>query len=134
VEYKTEVLSVLEEEVPESLLPTFPAFIATAERLSEQAASPDRKAIYYRECLLGLLLMDRERFLPALPQEARIALRAVARSLITATFPNPSLSAAVVLKFVGRLEDAAFLDAHRPEDPTCAKVFNDTAQLLRSRH
>jgi hypothetical protein len=133
-EYKTEVLSVLQEEVPDTLVPVLPAFISWAETLSEETLRQDEKAEYSCECLLSLLLTDRERLLPALPQSARSALRTVARRLIGATFPNASVSAAVVLEAVGRAEDAAFLEAHRPEYPTLAKVFLGAAQTLRNLH
>ena len=58
-------------------------------------------------------------------------MRAVARGLIAATFPNPSPLAAVMLEVVGRPEDADFLDAHCPAYPTLAKVFHDAARVLR---
>ncbi len=134
VTYKTRVLVVLEEDVPDALITILPAFIATAEALSEQTLKQDRDAEYYCECMLSLLLTDRERLLPALPENTRSALRTVARRLISATFPNPSVSAAVVLEIIGRPEDAPFLEAHCPEYPTLAKVFRDAAQALRNLH
>ncbi|WP_224250038.1 HEAT repeat domain-containing protein [Hyalangium gracile] len=132
--HKTRVLVVLEEDVPDELVPVLPAFIASAEALDEQALSHDRDAAYYCECLLSMHLSDRERLLPALPEDARLALRTVALRLIRATFPNPSISAAVVLGIIGRHEDAPFLEAHSPEYPTLAKVFRDAARTLRDRH
>lgn len=134
LENKTEALSVLEEEVPATLVPTLPAFIFTAEALNEQEVGQNRKAEYYCECLLSMLLRDRDRLLSALPADARAALRTVARKLIAATFPNPSIAAAVVLGAIGRPEDAAFLEAHCHEYPTLAKVFRDAAQALRNLH
>jgi hypothetical protein len=134
IKHKTQALVVLEEDVPDSLLPILPAFISLAEALGEQPLSVDRNAEYYCECLLSMLLTDRERLLPALPQNTRSVLRTVARRLITATFPNASISAAVVLETVGRPEDASFLEAHSPEYPTLAKVFLDAAQTLRNLH
>jgi HEAT repeat protein len=133
-EHKTRVLVVLEEDVPDAWVPVLPAFISTAEALSEQDLRQDGDAEHYCERLLSLLLTDRERLLPALPESARSALRTVARRLISATFPNPSISAAVVLESIGRPEDAAFLEAHCPEYPTLAKVFHDAAKALRALH
>ncbi|HYO57290.1 HEAT repeat domain-containing protein [Archangium sp.] len=132
--YKTEVLAVLQEEVPDALISVLPAFISMAEPLSEETLSQDRHSADYCECLLRLLLMDRERLLSALPEHARSVLRSVARRLISATFPNPSTSAAVILEAIGRPEDAAFLEAHCPEYPTLAKVFLEAAQTLRNLH
>jgi hypothetical protein len=134
VKHKTRTLVVLQEEVPDTLVPVLPAFISAAEFLSEQAVHADRDAAYYCECLLSLLLTDRERLLPALPQSARLALRTVARRLISATFPNSSISAAAVLEAIGRPEDADFLEAYCPEYPVLAKVFHDAAQTLRKLH
>ncbi len=134
LEEKTETLAVLAEDVPDTLVPTLPAFISAAERLSAQEVSQDSKVESYCECVLSLLLRDRERLLATLPDDARAALRTVAQRLIRATFPNPSISAAIVLGLIGRHEDAAFLEAHSPEYPTLAKVFRDAAQTLRDRH
>ncbi|MFL5344109.1 MAG: HEAT repeat domain-containing protein [Hyalangium sp.] len=134
IAHKIEVLVVLEEDVPDTLIPILPAFISTAEALSEPSLRQSRDETYYCEHLLRLLLADRERLLPALPANARSAARTVARRLITVTFPNPSTAAAVVLGIIGRPEDAVFLEAHCPEYPTLAKVFRDAAQALRALH
>jgi len=46
-----------------------------------------------------------------------------------------ALPAAVVLELVGRPEDAALLEKHRPaDDPVFAKVFDDAAAVLRNLH
>ena len=134
IENKTQVLVVLEEDVPDTLKPILPAFIATADTVREQAQLQDGDAEYFCERLFSLLLGDRERLIVALPEEPRARLRAVARRLITATFPNASVSAAVVLELIGRPEDAEFLEAHSPEYPTLAKVFHDAAKTLRNLH
>lgn len=134
VEEKTRVLAVLEEEVPDTLVPTLPAFIAAAAGLSEQAMHQKREVDYFVDCLCSLLLMDRERFIVAQPPEVRGTLRSVARSLIAATFPNPSNRAAVVLGLVGQPEDAAFLLEHCPAYPTLAQVFQDAARALRDKN
>jgi hypothetical protein len=64
-----------------------------------------------------------------LPREARSELRDVARSLVVA--PNNSLRAALILQLVGSPDDAVLLDAHRPDEPILAKVFDDAARALR---
>jgi hypothetical protein len=132
VESKEEVLVVLEADVSDSLIPTLPAFIAAAWVLSEQSVGPDRGGAGYCDRLFSLLLMDRQRFLSTLSEETRMTLRAVARSLIAMTFPQPALRAASILQDVGLSEDAPFLDAHRPADPTFAKVFDEASRTLRS--
>jgi hypothetical protein len=70
--------------------------------------------------------------LPALPQETRAELRELTRRLIVTTAPNSSLRAAVLLQFVGRSEDAALLEAHRPTEPILATVFDEAARVLRN--
>jgi hypothetical protein len=44
---------------------------------------------------------------------------------------NCSLRAAVVIKLVGKPEDAALIEAHRPAEPILAKVFDEAARALR---
>jgi HEAT repeat protein len=132
VEQKAEVLAVLTEEVPEALLPTLPAFIATARFLADTAAREKGSATYYCEDLLSLLLLHQARLLPSLLEETRSQLREVARRLVTAhSSPNCSLRAAALLEHVGRPEDVPLLEAHRPAEPVLAKVFDEAAQALR---
>jgi hypothetical protein len=131
VEHKTEVLTVLEEEVPDALIPTLPSFISTAQALVESAVGQKNAASYYCERLFVTLLLHRERLLPALPEEARSTLRIVARSLVPARAPNCSFRAALVLQYVGLPEDAALIEAHRPEDAIGARSFDDIARSLR---
>jgi hypothetical protein len=133
VEHKTEVLTVLEEEVPDSLLPTLPSFISAAHALLESAVSKKNEAAYYCERLFVMLLLHREHLLPALPEESRAQLRTLARSLVPAVSPNCSFRAAVLLKYIGRPEDAALIEANRPEDSIGARAFEDIARTLRSR-
>jgi len=133
VEHKTEVLTVLEAEVPDALVSTLPSFISAAHALIEPAVSQDDEATYYCEQLFSFLLVHREKILPALPEEACSELRIVALSLVPAISPNCSFRAALLLQFIGRPEDAAVIEAHRPEDPTGAKAFDEAAQVLRSR-
>ncbi|HLL05691.1 MAG TPA: hypothetical protein VK539_34290 [Myxococcaceae bacterium] len=130
---KARVLAVLEEDVPGALLPVLPAFIATAHTLVEMAMPQARRreTENYCERLFSLLLLDKDRFLPALQQQARAMLRSVARNLIAATFPLSSLWAVAMLEAVGLPEDAEFVEAHRPDDPGFAKDFDEVAQALR---
>jgi hypothetical protein len=133
LEHKRTVLAVAEEDVPDTMLPVLPAFIATAQAASEKIEGHRSDAEYYCERLFSVLLQDRKRFVGAAPAEMRSELRVLALKVISATSPNPSLSAAVILGLVGHPEDVAFLEAHCPEDPTFAKVFRDAAQALRER-
>ncbi|HSP80745.1 MAG TPA: hypothetical protein VLQ93_19615, partial [Myxococcaceae bacterium] len=132
VEHKTGVLSVLEEELPEELNSTLPAFISAAQAQSEAAPLPRNGATAnYIEGLFSLLLRSKEQLLPALPAEALGQLRDLARRLIVATAPNSSIRAALLLQFVGQSEDAEFIEAYRPTEPILAKVFDEAAQALR---
>ncbi len=135
VEHKTGVITVLEEELPGELLPTLTPFISTAHALLEAVAGPrdERDPVaYYCECLASLLLRHREQILSAaLPEKTRSELRDLARKLIVVTAPNSSLRAAVLLQLIGQPEDAALIEAHRPEEPILAKVFDDAARALR---
>jgi hypothetical protein len=133
VEHKTEVLTVLEVEVPDALICTLPSFISTAHTLVEEAVSQNNQAAYYCERLFVTLLLHREHLLPALPEEARSELRTVARSLVPAVSPNCSFRAAVLLQYIGNHEDAAVIDANRPEDSVGAEAFDAIARALRSR-
>lgn len=128
---KARVLAVLEEDVPGALIPVLPAFIATAHTLFEMPQDRRRETENYCERLFSLLLLDKDRFLPALQQEARAMLRSVAKNLIVATFPISSLWAVAMLEAVGLPEDAEFVEAHRPDDPGFAKDFDEVAQALR---
>jgi hypothetical protein len=131
VEHKTGALTLLEEDIPDELLTVLPAFISAAHALVEPAVGQQGTASYYCDRLFTLVLLHRERLLPALSGEARAELRAVARRLVAASSPNCALGAAVVLQHVGHREDASLLDAHRPTEPILAKVFDEAAQALR---
>ncbi|WP_375768060.1 hypothetical protein NR798_41315 [Archangium gephyra] len=130
-EYKTRVLVVLGEELPDTLMPILPAFISTAQELLAPATRQDGEAAYYCERLLSLILLQREQLLHTFTQETRSLLRGVARSLVAARLPNCSTRAAGLLKFVGQPEDADLIMAHRPSEPALAKVFDEAAQALR---
>ncbi|OJT19146.1 hypothetical protein BO221_37230 [Archangium sp. Cb G35] len=132
VDHKTEVLTVLEEEVPDPFVPAVLAFISTAHALLGEAVN--REASYYCERLFILLLRHRERLFPLLPPESRAELREVARRRVEAfALHDGSLRAAVLLQDVGQPEDAHLLLAHRPAEPVLAKVFDDAVSALRSR-
>ncbi len=131
VEHKTGALTILEEELPDELLNVLPAFISAAHSLIETAVGQKGTASYYCDRLFTLVLLHRERLLPALSGKARIELRAVARRLVAALSLNCALGAAVVLQHVGHREDAPLLEAHRPTEPILAKVFDEAAQALR---
>ncbi|WP_257446447.1 HEAT repeat domain-containing protein [Archangium lipolyticum] len=134
VEHKTGVINVLEEELPAEQLSTLPSFISAARTLLANAAGQrdERDPVaYYCECLASLLLRHKEQVLPALPEETRSELRDLARKLIVVTAPNSSLRAAVLLQLIGQPEDAALIEAHRPAEPTLAKVFDDAVRALR---
>ncbi|WNG42946.1 HEAT repeat domain-containing protein [Archangium minus] len=130
VKHKTEVLTVLEEEVPEAWVPTLSAFISTAETLLDTAVSHNDEAAYYCERLL-ILLLHQERVISALPPEVRTRLHTVARRLLAATSLNCATRAANMLAKIGRPEDAALLVAHRPAEPILAKSFDEAAHVLR---
>jgi hypothetical protein len=130
VEYKTGAVTLLEEDLPDELLTVLPAFISAAHAVVETAVDQKGTASYYCDRLFTLVLLHRERLLPALSGEARAELRAVARRLVAALSLNCSLGAAVVLQHVGHREDVSLLEAHRPTEPILAKVFDEAAQAL----
>jgi len=133
VEHKTGALTILEEDLPDELLTVLPAFISAAHALVETAVGQKGTDSYYCDRLFTLVLLHRERLVPALLGEAHAELRAVARRLVAALSLNCSLGAAVVLQHVGHREDAPLLEAHRPTEPILAKVFDEAAQALRQR-
>jgi hypothetical protein len=126
-------MTLLEMDLPETLLPTIPAFISEAHVQLETAVRQQGDASYYCERLLSVLLSHGEQLLPALPEESRSELRAVARRLLASVSPNCSGRAAHLLQRIGQPEDAALLEAHRPAEPMLAKAFDEAAQVLRNR-
>jgi len=133
IELKGQVLTVLAEDLPEELIATLPTFIASALPLVDTAVKQKGVASGYCADLFSLLLRNPGR-LPRLPEDTLPALRDMARRLVAATLAlKCALQAAVLLKHLGRPEDAAQLEAHRPADPVLAKVFDDAAQALRER-
>jgi hypothetical protein len=133
IEQKAEVLTVLEEEVPDTLVPVLPAFISTASVQAPLAVHERGEASYYCERLFILLFLHAERVIPALTVAAQAELRGVARTLVAAKSQRCALRAVSMLQFVGLSEDLALLEAHRPEDATLAAVFDDVARAVRHR-
>ena len=133
VQDKTRVITVLEADLPDELASTLPSFVSTATTLFEEAVSQQGEAAYYCDRLFVLLLRHKERILPALPEETRAELRTLARSLVPAVSPNCSFGAAVLLQYIGQPEDAAVIEANRPEDSIGADAFDAIARALRSR-
>lgn len=131
LEQKTEVITLLDDELPDALVPILPSFISAASARVESAVSQDGEASQYCDRLFSLLLENAERVLPRLPEEARSELRQLARRLVASVALDCSLRAAVVLELVGQPEDAALLEAHRPAEPILARVFDDAARALR---
>ncbi len=133
IEQKAEVLTVLEEEVPDTLLAVLPAFISTASAQAPLAVGQRGDASYYCERLFILLFLHAERVLPSLPAEAQANLRAAVRTLVAAKSQRCALRAVTMLQFVGQSEDLALLEAHRPDDAALAAVFDDVARAVRHR-
>jgi hypothetical protein len=133
VEDKTRVITVLEADLPDELASTLPSFVSTATALLEEAASQQGEAAYYCDRLFVLLLRFKERVLPVLPEETRAELRTLARSLVPSVSPNCAFGAAVLLKYIGQPEDAAVIEANRPEDSVGADAFDAIARALRGR-
>jgi hypothetical protein len=133
LEDKTEVLTVLDEDVPAELEHLLPSLSSLARAVIDVAATQDGAENEFCERLLTLLLLHRERLFPALPPESRSALRDVARRLVAAPAALRSIGAAVTLQYVGQREDADLLEAHRPQDEVLGKVFDDAAHALRKR-
>jgi hypothetical protein len=132
VAHKTGVILLLEEELPEALLPTLPAFISAAHAMAGTAAAHRKgEAADFCDRLIGLLLLHREQLLPSFPQKTRSELYDLTRTLVATAAPICFLGAAVLLQFIGSPEDAEFLEAHRPAEPVLAKVFDDAARALR---
>jgi hypothetical protein len=131
VEHKTDIVTILDEEVPDDLLPVIPAFISMASALGDGAVKERGEASYYSDRVFTLLLLHRERLLPALPAESRAELRALARRLIASVDSRCALGATNTLKLVGRPEDAPLIEAHRPAEPILARVFDEAAEALR---
>jgi hypothetical protein len=132
VERKTEVLVVLGEDLPDTWAALLPAFISAAQDVRAQALSQKGEAAHYCDRLFALLLLHRERMLGILPSAVRAELRALARGLVGAADLTCASRAASLLKFVGRPEDAAIIEAHRPAHPDLARDFDEIAEAVRN--
>ena len=130
---KRKVLTILDEEVPDELLPILPALISTGVSLGDSAVKQDGEASRYCDRLFIMLLMHHERVLPGLPAEARAELYALAKRCVASVDPSCSLRAAHMLHEVGGPGDAPLIEAHRPEDPGLARKYDDIARALRNR-
>ncbi|OJT22499.1 hypothetical protein BO221_22255 [Archangium sp. Cb G35] len=133
LEDKTEVLTVLDEEVPAELERLLLPLISLGRAVIDVAATRNGVENEFCERLLTLLLLHRERLFPFLPPGSRSALRDVARRLAVAPAALRSIGAAVTLQYVGQREDADLLETHRPQDDVLGKVFDDTVLTLRNR-
>jgi len=129
---KTDVLTILDEGVPDELLPVMPVFIAAAMALGDAVLERDGDAPEFCERLFTMLLLNEQRVLPALQVEARSELRALARGCVSSAAPNCALRAVWMLARIGRPEDAELVEAHRPAEPIIAKEYDDCAQRIRN--
>jgi hypothetical protein len=132
LEDKTELLTVLEEDVPDQLLPVMPTLVTTARALAETAVAQRGAAAAYCDRLFTLFLLHHTRALASLPRETRGELHAAARLLVAAKSLGCAVRAAHILGMVGLPEDASLLAEHRPEDPILAEVFDKAVQALRT--
>lgn len=129
---KEDVLAILDEEVPDELFPAIAAFISAANALPDSSVKQRGEVSSFCNRLFTTLLLHSERVLPALSEEARSELRALACKCVASRDLGCALRAAVVLGRVGRPEDVSVLEAHRPADPGFAKVFDDAARALQN--
>ncbi len=131
VERKTKVLTVLDEEVPEELVPLLPSFIFLARSIIEMASLRKGQERRFCDRLFTLLLLHRERLLPALTSEARADLREVARRMVAAPETVRIIKAATLLEYVGQREDADLLVEHKPQDEVLGRVYAEAVEVLR---
>jgi hypothetical protein len=132
VQLKTRLLTVLEEDVPDAMAFTLSAFVSAASSLAVTASSQAGDAADYCERLFRLLVLHRERLIDALPDAAHSELRTLARALVGSPSINCAFQAATLLKFVGKPEDAALIEAHCPAHPELAEDFARIARAVRS--
>jgi hypothetical protein len=134
VKHKTGVLMLLEADLPDTLISYLCEATLAARALIHSALSERGEASYFCEVLFSVVVLHWERILVALSTETRAELRQLALKLMAATSMGCAMRAASVLKLVGRPEDVRELEAHRPIDPTFAKVFDEAIQALRNLH
>lgn len=131
IEQKTKVLTVLDEEVPDDMVPLLPSFIFLARSIQEVASTRKGQERRFCDRLFTLLLLHREQLLLALSPEARVVLREVARRMVVAPEAVRIIKAATVLEYVGHREDAELLAEHKPQDEVLGRVYEDAAEVLR---
>ncbi|HEX5745383.1 MAG TPA: hypothetical protein VFZ09_04010 [Archangium sp.] len=131
LEQKTKVLTVLDEEVPEELVPVLPSFIFLAASMLNMASTRKGQERRFCERLFNLLLLHRERLISTLPPKARTVLREVSRRMIAASETVRSIKAATLLEYVGQREDADLLEEHKPQDEVLGRVYEEAAEVLR---
>jgi HEAT repeat protein len=130
IEQKTKILTVLDEEVPEGLVPLISAFILLARSIIEAASARKGQERRFCDRLFTLLLLHRERLLPALPPEARAVLREEARRMVAAPESVRIIKAATLLAYVGHREDADLLAEHKPQDEVLGWVYEEAVEVL----
>lgn len=131
VEQKTKVLTVLDEEVPDELVPLLPSFIFLARSILEVASTRKGQERRFCDRLFTLLLLHRERLLPALVPQARAVLREVALRMAVAPETVRIIKAATLLEYVGQREDAQLLAEHKPQDEVLGRVYEEAIEVLR---
>jgi hypothetical protein len=131
VEQKTKVLTVLDEEVPDELVFVLPSFIFLARALMEVASTRKGQERRFCDRLFTLLLLHRERLLPALLPQARAVLREVALRMAVAPETVRIIKAATLLEYVGQREDAQLLVEHKPQDEVLGRVYEEAVEVLR---
>lgn len=131
VEQKTKVLTVLDEEVPDELVPLLPSFIFLARSIIGVASTRKGQERRFCDRLFTLLLLHRERLLPALPPKARAGLREVARRMVAAPETVRIIKAATILEYVGHREDADLLAEYKSQDDVLGRVYEEAIEVLR---
>jgi hypothetical protein len=128
---KADVLSILDEELPDELFPAMLAFISAASALGDTPVKQRGEASDYCERLFILLMINTKRLLPTLSTGVRADLRALARRCVASVDRACAIRAAHMLERVGHREDAALVEAHRPVDETLAEIYDEIAQNIR---
>jgi hypothetical protein len=129
---KRKILTILDEGVPDELLPVIPAFIATALTLGDAVLVRQSEAAYFCDRLFTTLLLHDKRVLPAIPVEARSELRSLARQCVPSASLNCAGRAVWILERVGHPADAELLEAHRPVDEDLAKEHDKSIEVIRN--
>ncbi|HYO65147.1 MAG TPA: hypothetical protein VEU33_03610 [Archangium sp.] len=131
VEQKTKVLTVLDEEMPEELVPVLPSLIFLAGSMIEVASTNKGQERRFCDRLFNLLLLHREHLLSPLSAKARAVLREVARRMVAAPETVRIIKAATLLEYVGQRVDADLLAEHKPQDEVPGRVYEEAIGVLR---